>query len=176
MYRIVLREQLDKFGYRYTLSDSSSVFFYDTIPDNDYKRIHEALNYYGIEIIDNKKAVLVQKVKAAINEMLDCDHMPRIKISAHISEKLGENYRNVAQVFTDVCHVTIENFIIISKIERVKKLLASGSLSLTDIAYLLNYSSVGHLSNQFKNITGLTPSSFQKLAQSRRSFRASMQN
>ncbi|PZR22614.1 MAG: AraC family transcriptional regulator [Flavobacterium psychrophilum] len=175
MYRIVLREQLDKFGYRYALNENGSVYFFDKVPECDYKKIHEVVNHYGIEVIDNKKAIMVQKVKAVINEMLDNGNMPLIKISAHLSEKLGESYRSIAQVFTEVCHITVENFIIISKIERVKKLLTSESLSLTEISYKLNYSSVGHLSNQFKNITGLTPSSFQKLAQSRRNFRAIIQ-
>ena len=176
MYRVILREQLDKLGYRYSLGQSGSVFFHDEIPDNEYRRIHEQLHHYGIEVIDNKKAILVQKAKAAINEMIDNYDMPLIKISAHLSEKLGENYRNIAQVFTEVCHMTVENFIILSKIERVKKLLTTESLSLTEISYKLNYSSVGHLSNQFKNITGLTPSSFQRLAQSRHNFKALIGN
>jgi AraC-like DNA-binding protein len=176
MCRFVLQEQLDKFGFQYSLSDSGCVYFHNHIPDNEYLKLHEALSRYGIEIIDNKKAILVQKVKTAINEMLDKGDMPLMKISAHLSNKLGENYRTIAQIFTEVCHVTIENFIIISKIERVKQLLTGESLSLTEISYKLNYSSVAHLSNQFKNITGLTPSSFQRLAQSRRNFKTSMLN
>lgn len=176
MCRVVLQEQLGKFGFRYSLSDSGCVYFHDSIPDNEYLRLSEILSRYGIDIIDNKKAVLVQKVKTIINDMLDNYNIPLLKISAHLSEKLGENYRAIAQIFSEVCHVTIESFIIISKIERVKQLLTSESLSLTEISYKLNYSSVAHLSNQFKNITGLTPSSFQRLAQSRRNFKTSMLN
>ena len=176
MCRVVLQEQLDKFGFRYSLNDSGCVYFPDNIPDSEYLMFHTTLNRYGIEIIDNKKAIMVQKVKDAINEMLDNGDMPIMKISAHLSEKLGENYRVITQLFSEVCHITIESFIIISKIERVKQLLTSESLSLTEISYKLKYSSVAHLSNQFKNITGLTPSSFQRLAQSRSNFKTSILN
>lgn len=174
--RAVLKEQLDKFGFRYTMSDAACVYFLEQVPDDKYVSLHRVLHDYGIEIIDNKKALMVQKVKTIINTMLDNGNMPLMKISAHLANELGENYRTIAQIFSEVCHMTIENFIIICKIERAKQLMTSEALSLTEISYKLNYSSVAHLSNQFKKITGLTPSSFQRLALSRRHFQASLLN
>ncbi|MGQ2984994.1 helix-turn-helix domain-containing protein [Flavobacterium sp.] len=176
MCRAVLTEQLDKLGFRYSLTDSACVYFYDHVPDEDYVKLHEALQQYGIEILDNKKAVMVQKVKAIIGGMLDNSNAPLMKVSAHLSNELGENYRTIAQIFSETCHMTIENFIIMCKIERAKQLLIAEALSLTEISYKLNYSSVAHLSNQFKKITGLTPSSFQKIAVSRRHFKTTMLN
>ena len=174
--RTVLTEQLNEFGFRYTLNDSGCIYFQENIPDQKYLKLHETLNRYGIEIIDNKKAILVQKVKASIGRMLDKCDMPLVKISAHLADELGESYRTIAQIFTEVCHITIENFIILYKIERVKQMLMVNDTSLTEISYKLNYSSVAHLSNQFKKITGLTPSTFQKLARSKRKFKATMSN
>jgi len=174
--RVVLQEQLDKFAVKYSLSDTGCVHFHENLPDVTYVNIHKALNSYGIEIIDDKKGILVQKVKASIGRMLDQCNMPLVKISAHLADELGENYRTIAQIFTEVCHVTIENFIILYKIERVKQMLAINDASLTEISYKMNYSSVAHLSNQFKKITGLTPSTFQKLTRSKRAFKAAMSN
>jgi len=174
--RAVLKEQLDKFGFRYSMSDSACVYFHDQIPDDKYIRLYETLQKYGIEILDNKKAVMVQKVKGIICNMIDNCDVPLMKISAHLSNELGENYRTIAQIFSETCHMTIENYIIMCKIERAKQLLLNEALSLTEISYKLNYSSVAHLSNQFKKITGLTPSSFQRIAVSRRHFKTTMLN
>lgn len=174
--RVVIQEQLDNHGVRYSLSDSGCVYLHDRIPDCQYVMLHEALSRYGIEIIDNKKAVLVQRVKTTITSMLDKGDMPLVKISAFLSDELGENYRTIAQIFTEVCHITIETFIILYKIERVKQMLAINDVSLTEISYKMNYSSVAHLSNQFKKITGLTPSTFQKLARNKRDFKVATLN
>lgn len=174
--RVVVQEQLDNYGVKYSLSDSGCVYLKELIPDSEYKRLHAALSHYGIEIIDNKRAILIQRVKAAIISMLEKSDMPLVKISAFLAEELGENYRTIAQIFSEVCHVTIETFIILYKIERVKHMLAVNDISLTEISYKMNYSSVGHLSNQFKKITGLTPSTFQKLARNKRDLKVASIN
>ncbi len=167
--RVVLKEQLDKFDFTYTITSAGTVHFKDSIPMNQYTILQQQLYHYGIEIVDNQKAILVQKIKTAILSMLEEDTMPLIKISTYLSENLNENYRTLSNVFTEVCHISIESFIILQKIERVKKLLITENLSLTDISFRMNYSSVAHLSNQFKKLTGFTPTVFQKVIHNKRS-------
>ena len=166
--RMILQEQLDKFSFKYTLEGPGMVHFTDNIPMHDYKLLQQQLQHYGIEIIDNQKAIMVQKIKAAILAMLAEKDMPLIKISTYLAKQLNENYRTLSNVFTEVCHISIESFIIIQKIEKVKQLLVNESLSLTEISFLMNYSSVAHLSNQFKKITGFNPTVFQKVLQNKR--------
>lgn len=166
--RVILQEQLNKFNFNYTINGMGCVSFKQHIPTDEYRCLTESLKKYGIEIIDNHKAILVQKIKECILNMLQYqDNMPFFKISAYLSEKLGENYRTLSHVFTEVCHISIESFIIIHKIELVKQLMITENLSLTEISYKLHYSSVAHLSNQFKKTTGLTPTAFQKIVRSR---------
>jgi AraC-like DNA-binding protein len=134
-----------------------------------YKELLNSLREFGIEIVDNQKSILVQKIKNAIIEMLYSDKgMHSLKISTYLSEKLGESYRTLSQVFSEVTFISIENFIILHKIERVKQLLLSENMSLTEISFMMNYSSVAYLSQQFKNITGVTPTSFQKIMKQKR--------
>lgn len=166
--RVVLQEQLDKLNLKYTISGPGIVSFRENMPMSQYEILQQQLYYYGIEMVDNQKAILVQRVKATILSMLDESNMPLIKISTYLSEKLNENYRTLSNVFTEVCHISIESFIIIQKIERVKLLLITENLSLTEISFRMNYSSVAHLSNQFKKITGFTPTVFQKVVQNKR--------
>ena len=167
--RVILQEQLDKFSSNYTIASTGSVKFHSPLSMEKYRELGAQLSKYGIEIIDNQKAILVQKIKDCILSMLLYnDSMPLVKISSYLSEKLGENYRTLSHVFSDVCHISIESFVIIHKIELVKNLLVSENMSLTEISYKLHYSSVAHLSNQFKKITGLTPTSFQKIVQQKR--------
>lgn len=167
---MILKEQLDKFGFEYSISSMGCVKFGDNIPLPQYHALRDELKKYGITIIDNHKAIMVQRIKEAILSMLQYnDNMPVIKISSYLSEKLGESYRTLSQIFSESCHLSIESFIIIHKIELVKQLMLSENLSLTEISYRLHYSSVAHLSNQFKKITGLTPTTFQKIVKHKRS-------
>jgi len=168
--RAILQEQLDKFGFDYTITSMGCVKFHNSIPMEKYQILTKELNRYGISIIDNQKAILVQRIKETILAMLHySDNMPVVKISSYLSEKLGESYRTLSQIFSETCHISIESFIIIHKIELVKQLMVSDNLSLTEISYRLHYSSVAHLSNQFKKITGLTPTTFQKIVKHKRS-------
>lgn len=167
--KAILQDQLDKFGLNYTITSMGCVKFHSNIPMEKYHNLTKELGRYGIEIIDNQKAILVQKIKEAILTMLQYnDNMPVMKISSYLSERIGESYRTLSQVFSEVCHISIESFIIIHKIELVKQLMVGENLSLTEISYRLHYSSVAHLSNQFKKITGLTPTTFQKIVRTKR--------
>ena len=168
--KMILQEQLDKFNLDYTITGMGCVKFHTIIPMDVYAELNDQLRKYGINIIDNQKAILVQRIKETILSMLQyADNMPVMKISSYLSEKIGESYRTLSQVFTEVCHISIESFIIIHKIEMAKQLMVSENLSLTEISYRLHYSSVAHLSNQFKKITGLTPTTFQKIVKHKRS-------
>lgn len=167
--RSVLHDKLSGTGISYHLNSDGSVTFPVDICREKYHGLLQDLENFGIEVVDDYKAILVQKVKSLVTEMLHKHTtMPALKISAYLADSLNENYRTLANAFSEVCHMSIESFIIFHKIELVKKLLLEESISLTEISHRMQYSSVAHLSNQFKNVTGLTPSAFQKLSLSRR--------
>jgi AraC-like DNA-binding protein len=118
--------------------------------------------------MDDKKSILVEKIIAIIVDMVhNNDDQIKINHSDYLTEKLNHNYTYLANLFSEVKGTTIEQFYLTHKIEKVKELLVYNELTLTEIAYRLNYSSVAHLSNQFKKITGLTPSHFKKIRQIR---------
>ncbi len=124
---------------------------------------------WGLELMDDKKSMLIEKIKNVIIESIHySDEQLQINFSNYLSEKLNYDYTYLANLFSEVEGTTIEHFIIGHKIERVKELIVYDELSLTEIAWKLHYSSIAHLSNQFKKITGLTPSYFKQLRQKRR--------
>jgi len=168
-YKVILQEQLDKHGLDYDFTSAGCIKLASKITEQQYNCLIESLNHYGIDIIDNQKAIIVQKIKHIVREMLNKDNgMPLIKISTYLSECLNENYRTISAIFSDVCYMSIESFIIFHKIEIVKQLLLRENLSLTEISHKLQYSSVAHLSNQFKNLTGFSPTTFQKITINKR--------
>lgn len=128
-------------------------------------RFKEKLSDHGLSIIFDRKNILSEKVKHIIYKMLDEDTLPSENYSKYISNKLFLNYTYIANVFSETEGITIEHFIINNKIEKVKSLLQNTELSISQIADLLHYSSVGHLSNQFKKVTGQSPSEFKKRMQ-----------
>jgi AraC-like DNA-binding protein len=134
------------------------------------EELRENLLKSGLELLDNKKSILIERIKNVITEMIHySDEIPTQNYSDYISKKLSYDYTYLSNIFSEVKGITIQQFIIINKIERVKELLLYDELNLTEISYKLHYSSVAHLSNQFKKITGLTPSHFKKLKQKRKS-------
>lgn len=164
----VLEEQLDSLNINYKMQNFGEIELLDKLSKDDQKRLKEKLQNYGIEIIENQKTALVQKIKDAIVEMIFSDEQVQVKASVYLAEKLGHSYGYISNIFSQVTYTSIETFIIIQKIEYAKQLLIIENLSLTDIAHRLNYSSVAHLSTQFKNTTGMTPSQFQKIINKRR--------
>jgi AraC-like DNA-binding protein len=168
--RIILEEQLDKLGIEYELIGLGEVEIKKDITPDQLQQLNTSLNKYGIEIVDNQKSTLVQKIKDTITEMVWLeDKLPTSKISSYIAEKLSHSYGYLSNLFSEVTYTSIENYIIIQKIERAKQMIISDELTLTEISYRLNYSSVAHLSTQFKKTTGLTPSAFQRIIKKRRS-------
>lgn len=163
-----IEEKLTSLGLKFSIIGFGEVEFSETIPEDKLEEITSILNSYGIEIIENQKTALVQKIKDTIIEMVFQEDAPIIKASVYLAEKLNHSYGYLSNLFSEVTYTSIENFIILQKIEYAKQLIVNDKLTLTEIAYKLNYSSVAHLSTQFKNTTGITPSQFQRIILKRR--------
>jgi AraC-like DNA-binding protein len=141
----------------------------EKITEEQRKQLSVALLDSGLELMDDKRAVLIEKIKNAIVEMVHhSDELIKINFSEYLSEKLNHDYTYLANLFSEVQGTTIEQFIISHKIERIKELIIYDELNITEIAWKMNYSSVAHLSNQFKKVTGLSPSHFKQLKDKRR--------
>jgi len=165
---MVVKSELDKLGLHYTKVDLGEVNIKEPINDDQRALLKAGLLKSGLELMDDKKAILIERIKNIVVEMVHyADEHPKVKNSVYISEKSGHSYTYLANLFSEATGITIEHFIILHKIEKVKELLIYDELSLTEISYQLNYSSVAHLSAQFKKITGLTPSFFKKLKYTR---------
>lgn len=167
--KMMVKSELDKLGLKYGIVDLGEVEVKEQITDQQREQLKTALLKSGLVLMDDKKAMLIEKIKNIIVEMVHYeDELPKTKNSDYISEKLGHDYTYLANLFSEATGITIEQFIIAHKIERVKELLLYDELNLTEISYRLNYSSVAHLSNQFKKVTGLTPTFFKQLKRKRR--------
>ena len=166
--KMVVKAELEKLGLHYIVVELGEAEIMESISEEQHDQFKEALLKSGLELLDNKKSVLIQKIKNVIIEVIHYSEEPlAINFSDHLSQKLNHNYTYLANLFSEVQGTTIEKFIIAHKIERVKELLVYNELTLTEIAYLMHYSSVAHLSAQFKKITGLTPSHFKQLREKR---------
>lgn len=167
--KTILQEQFEKLDLEYDILGLGEVNINSNISDEKLEELSNTLQKYGIQIVENQKSILVQKIKDTIVEMVfSDDDSTNFKSSVYLSEKLNHSYGYISNLFSEVTYTSIENYIIIQKIERVKQLLLINELTLTEIAYKLNYSSVSHLSTQFKNTTGLSPSAFQRIITQRR--------
>ena len=167
--KLLVKEKLDKLGLAYGSVDLGEVEILPDISDQQKMQLKISLSEAGLELMDDRKKILIERIKAVVVEMVHySDELPKTNFSDYISEKLHYDYTYLANLFSEVKGTTLEHFVIAHKIERVKELLIYDELSLTEISYKLNYSSVAHLSNQFKKITGLTPSFFKKLKDKRR--------
>lgn len=168
--KLVVKDELTKLGLKYMTVELGEAELLETISSAQREQIRTALLQSGLELMDDKKSVLIQKIKNVIIEMVHYSEEPlTINFSQFLSEKLNHNYTYLANLFTEVQGTTIEKFIIAHKVEKVKELLVYNELTLTQIAYKLHYSSVAHLSAQFKKVTGLTPTFFKNLKDKRRS-------
>jgi AraC-like DNA-binding protein len=166
---MVVKEELEKLGIRYVILSLGLVEIMEDLSAEQREKLKTALLQSGLELMDDKKAILIEKIKNVIIEMVHyTDQLPKVNYSDYISEKLGLDYTNMSKIFSEVNGITIEKYIIAHKIERVKELLLYDELNLTQISYILNYSSVAHLSQQFKKVTGLTPRFFKQLKSAKR--------
>jgi len=166
--KAILKEQLEQAGLPYKAINLSELELKIPISSEKLAALNESLKTYGIELFNDQKNDIVQKTKDVIIEMVSRDeYLPPVKVSAYIAERVNYSYGYLAALFSEVTFTSIENFIILQKIERVKQMILAGDLTLTEIAFKLNYSSVAHLSAQFKKTTGLTPTSFQSIIKKR---------
>jgi AraC-like DNA-binding protein len=161
---MMVKEELAKLGLHYVIVDLGIVDILENITQPQHDLLKKNLAVSGLELLDDKKSVLIEKIKNVIIEMIHySDELPKVNYSEFISKKLNYDYTYLSNLFSEVKGITIQQFIIIHKIERVKELLLYGELNLTEISYLMQYSSVAHLSNQFKKVTGLSPSYYKQM-------------
>jgi len=165
---MVVKDELTKLGLHYANVELGEVDILENISAVHREQFKLALLKSGLELIDDKKSVLIQKIKNLIIELVHYSEEPlSINFSVYLSQKLQLDYTYLANLFSEVQGTTIEHFMITHKIERVKELLVYDELSLTEIAYQMHYSSVAHLSAQFKKVTGLTPTHFKQIKNKR---------
>ncbi|WP_372906217.1 helix-turn-helix domain-containing protein [Rhodohalobacter sp.] len=162
--KMLVKSELEKLGLTCSSVELGFVDVKEEITKDQLDTFSKNLKKSGLELLDNKKNILVEKIKAVIVEMIHySDEVPKVNDSEYISEKLNYDYTYLSNTFSEVKGITIQQYIILHKIEKVKELLIYDELTLTEIAYKLHYSSVAHLSNQFKKVTGLTPTYFKEL-------------
>jgi AraC-like DNA-binding protein len=167
---MIVKEELKKMGLHYITVDLGESEIMEEITPVQREQIKKDLLCMGLELMDDKRAILIEKIKGVIVEMVHyMDEPVKVNFSDYLSEKLDHDYTYLANMFSEVTGITIEHFVIAHKIERAKELLIYDELNLTEIAYKLNYSSVAHLSTQFKKVTGLTPTFFKQLKNKKRS-------
>lgn len=168
--KLVVKEELAKLGYHFVSVELGEAEVIENVSVEQHELIRVALLKSGLELMDDKKSILIQKIKNVIIELVHYSEEPlTINFSEYLSQKLNYDYTYLANLFSEVQGTTIEKFLIAHKIERVKELLVYNEYNLTEIAYRMHYSSVAHLSAQFKKVTGLTPSHFKQLKNKRRS-------
>ena len=166
---MAVKDELKKLGLHFIVVDLGVVEIMENISLEKRLLLKSGLLISGLELMDDKKAILIEKIKNIIIQMIHhSDEVIKINFSDYLSDQLKHNYTYLANLFSEVQGITIEQFIISHKIERIKELMIYGELNITEIAWKMNYSSVAHLSSQFKKVTGLSPSHFKKLKDKRR--------
>ncbi|MDO9274311.1 MAG: AraC family transcriptional regulator [Lutibacter sp.] len=162
--KMMVKEELKKLGLHFIVVDLGEVDIMEDISEEQREQLKIDLSQLGLELLDDKRIVLIEKIKNIIIEMIhNSDETIKIKFSDFLSEKLHYDYTYLANLFSEVQGISIQQFMILHKIERIKELIFYDELSIKEIAYRLNYSSVAHLSNQFKKVTGLSPGHFKQL-------------
>lgn len=168
--KTAVKEELKKLGLHFIVVDLGEVEIMEELSLEQRQELNTSLLACGLELMEDKKAILIERVINVITAMIHhSDEALKMNYSDYISEKLDYDYTHLSNLFSEVKGTTIQQFIIVHKIEKVKELLLYDELNLTEISYKLHYSSVAHLSNQFKKITGLSPSQFKQLKDKKRS-------
>ncbi len=167
--KMMVKEALKKLGLHFIVVELGEVEIMEQITMEQRRLLKEDLNSCGLELMDDKKAILISRIKSVVVEMVHYeDELPKTNFSDYLAQKLNHDYTYMANLFSEVQGTTIEQYIIFHKVERIKELIIYDELNITEIAWKMNYSSVAHLSNQFKKVTGLAPSHFKKLKDKRR--------
>ena len=167
--KLMVKHELERLGLHHMSIELGMIEIVETIDEEQKILLKRNLARSGLELLDDKKNILIDKIKNVIIEMVHyTDEIPKVNYSDYISEKLSYDYTYLSNLFSEVKGITIQHFIIKHKIERAKELILYDQLNLSEISYKLHYSSVAHLSNQFKKVTGHTPTFYKKLGKKRR--------
>ncbi len=161
---MAVKEELKKLGLHYVFVDLGEVKIKETISLEKRELLKLNLHHSGLELMDDKKAMLIEKIKTIIIEMVHhSEEIIKINFSDYLSTKMNHDYTYLSNLFSESQSTTIEHYIILHKTERIKELISDGEYNITEIAWRMGYSSVAHLSNQFKKVTGQSPSIFKQL-------------
>jgi len=167
--KMVVKTELEKLGFNPVSVELGEVVLADAVTENDKTLIAERLNYFGFELLEDRKTQIAEQVKTTIIDLVHYTKEPlKANLSSYLSGQLHLEYAQLSAVFSEVENQTIEKYFIAQKIEKAKEMLTYGELTLSEIAYQLNYSSVAHLSAQFKKVSGLTPSAYKKQTSGKR--------
>ena len=167
--KTAVKEELKKLGLHFVIIDLNEVEVMENISTEQRVQLQTGLLNVGLQFMDDKRAVLIEKIKTVVIEMVHhSEDMVKMNFSNFLSEKLHHDYTYLANLFSEVQGTTIEQFIIAHKVERIKELIIYDELNISEIAWKMNYSSVSHLSKQFKKATGLSPSHFKLLKNKKR--------
>ena len=166
--KMVVKAAAEELKFPYTTIELGFIEVNEKLSESVLEVFKKKLLSAGLEVLDDKKSILIEKIKNVVIEMVHyADEFPKVNFSNYLSEKLGYDYTYLSNLFTEVKGTTIQEYIIMHKIEKAKELIMYNEMSIADIAYTLNYSSAAHFSTQFKKVTGLTPSFFKKLKKQR---------
>ena len=161
--QIVVKQEMKKLGLQHLVVDLGLVEVSGTITDQQYQNLKFNLHALGLELLDDKRKILIERVVNAVTEMINDNDLLQVNYSDAISQKLDYDYTYLSKIFSQEKGITLQQFIINRKVEKVKELLLYQELNLTEISRKLHYSSVGHLSNQFKKVTGFSPTVYEQL-------------
>ena len=167
--KLLVKAELEKLKLHHLIVELGEVEVMEDLTKEKLNQLKVSLLKSGLELMDDQSAILVERIKNIIVEMIHyTDEVPKVNFSEYLALKLDQNYSTLSNLFSEVKGTTIEQFIILHKIERVKELIIYDELNMSEIAAKLHYSSVAHLSTQFKKVTGLTPSFFKSLKHAKR--------
>jgi AraC-like DNA-binding protein len=167
---MTVKAELKKLGLHFIIVELGEVEILESITRGQLDSLKEALQQSGLQIIDDKRAVLIEKIKTVVVEMVHhADAMIKINFSDFLSARLHYDYTYMSNLFSELQGTTLEKYVISHKIEKIKEYIIYGELNMSEIAWKMNYSSVAHLSHQFKKATGHSPTHFKKLRDKKRS-------
>ena len=167
--KMVVKNELEKLNLNTTSVELGEVYIEETLSKDELKKVDLTLKNLGFELIDDRKSQTIEKIKNTIITLVHhSDHEIKTNLSAFITSQIHQDYNYLSSLFSEVEGITIEKYVIAQRIERAKELMVYDELTLSEIANQLGYSSVAYLSNQFKKITGFTPSYFKSLKEHKR--------
>ncbi|WP_149276230.1 helix-turn-helix domain-containing protein [Pareuzebyella sediminis] len=168
--RTILKEHLEALNISYTLGNLGELHIKGDLDESKKEALENSLKKYGIQFLDDQKSTLVERIKSAIDMMLRDENAKSVKVSTYLADKMNYSYSYLSNIFSESTFTSIENFVILRKVDFAKQLICKTDLTLTEIAFKLNYSSVAHLSGQFKKTTGLTPSTFLRIMKNKKDY------